>query len=93
MSCGDGRALPRHIYLNFGDVIISIDRKHVPAFPAAGIDVKGLAGKRVRVRGWIEWRSGPMIAVTHPEQLELLPDAPESGDAKPAPPPQTAPGL
>jgi len=67
--------------------------KHVPAFPAAGIDVKGLAGKRVRVRGWIEWRSGPMIAVTHPEQLELLPDAPESGDAKPAPPPQTAPGL
>jgi hypothetical protein len=51
MSCGDGRALPRHIYLNFGDVIISIDRKHVPAFPAAGIDVKGLAGKRVRVRG------------------------------------------
>jgi hypothetical protein len=43
-------ALPRHIYLNFGDVTISIDRKHVPAFPAAGIDVKGLAGKRVRVR-------------------------------------------
>jgi micrococcal nuclease len=87
MSCGDGRALPRHIYLNFGDVTISIDRKHVPAFPAAGIDVKGLAGKRVRVRGWIEWRSGPMIAVTHPA------DAPESGDAKPAPPPQTPPGL
>jgi hypothetical protein len=51
MSCGDGRALTRHIYLNFGDVTISIDRKHVPAFPAAGIDVKGLAGKRVRVRG------------------------------------------
>jgi hypothetical protein len=57
------------------------------------VSLKGLAGKRVRVRGWIEWRSGPMIAVTHPEQLELLPDAPESGDAKPAPPPQTAPGL
>jgi hypothetical protein len=67
------------IYLNFGDdwrsdFTISIDRKDVPAFPAAGIDVKALAGKRVWVRGWIEWRSGPMIAATHPEQLELLPD-------------------
>jgi hypothetical protein len=29
----------------------------------------------VRVRGWIEWRNGPMIAATHPEQLELLPAA------------------
>jgi micrococcal nuclease len=45
---------------------------------AAGIDLKGLAGNRVRVRGWIEWRNGPMIAVTHPEQLELLPEAPAS---------------
>lgn len=45
------------------------------AFAAAGIDLKGLAGKPVRVRGWIEWRNGPMIAATHPEQLELLPAA------------------
>jgi len=29
----------------------------------------------VRVRGWIEWRNGPMVAATHPEQLELLPAA------------------
>jgi hypothetical protein len=27
------------------------------------------------VRGWIEWRNGPMIAASHPEQLELLPNA------------------
>jgi hypothetical protein len=33
----------------------------------------------VRVRGWIEWRNGPMIAATHPEQLELLPDLGVSG--------------
>ena len=68
----------RRIYLNFGDgsdFTISIDRKDVPAFAAAGIDLKQLAGKRVRVRGWIEWRNGPMIAATHPEQLELLPDS------------------
>jgi micrococcal nuclease len=72
------------IYLNFGDdwrsdFTISIDRKDVPAFAAAGMNLKGLAGKRVRVRGWIEWRNGPMIAATHPEQLELLPDLGVSG--------------
>jgi hypothetical protein len=86
------------IYLNFGndwrsDFTISIDRKDVRAFAAAGIDLKGLAGKRVRVRGWIEWRNGPMIAATHPEQLELLPDAPASGDAMPTSPSPTTPAL
>jgi micrococcal nuclease len=70
---GSGR-----IYLNFADdwrsdFTISIERKDIPAFTAAGIDPKQLAGKQVRVRGWIEWRNGPMIAATHPEQLELLP--------------------
>ena len=68
------------IYLNFADdwrsdFTISIERKDVPAFAAAGIDLKRLAGKHVRVRGWIEWRNGPMIAATHPEQLEVLPAA------------------
>lgn len=68
------------IYLNFADdwrsdFTISIERKDVQAFAASGIDLKGLAGKHVRVRGWIEWRNGPMIAATHPEQLELLPAA------------------
>jgi len=59
--CGDGRALHRQL-----------SRR---AFAASGIDLKGLAGKHVRVRGWIEWRNGPMVAATHPEQLELLPAA------------------
>jgi micrococcal nuclease len=79
------------IYLNFAkdwrsDFTIGVERKDVSAFIAAGIDLKGLAGKRVRVRGWVEWRGGPMIAATHPEQIELLPDAPASGGAKPEPP-------
>ena len=34
-----------------------------------------LAGMRMRVRGWIEWRKGPMIHATHPEQIELVPPA------------------
>jgi hypothetical protein len=70
------------IYLHFADdwrsdFTVSIERKDVQAFAAAGIDLKGLAGKHVRVRGWIEWRNGLMIAATHPEQLELPAAAPE----------------
>jgi hypothetical protein len=58
------------IYLNFAkdwrsDFTVGVERKDVSAFTAAGIDLKGFAGKRVRVRGWVEWRNGPMIAATH----------------------------
>ena len=51
-----------------------IERKDGEAFKAAGIDPKALAGKKLRVCGWIEWRNGPMIHATHVEQIELLPD-------------------
>jgi len=68
------------IYLNFAkdwhsDFTISVDRKDAPAFAAAGVDLKALAGKRLRVRGFLGWRNGPMIEASHPEQIELLPDA------------------
>ena len=52
-----------------------IERKDGEAFKAAGIDPKALAGKKLRVCGWIEWRNGPMIHATHVEQIELLPGA------------------
>jgi endonuclease YncB( thermonuclease family) len=86
------------LYLNFAedwrsDFTISIDRKDMVAFTSTGIDPKALAGKRLRVRGWIEWRNGPMIAATHPEQIEILPEAPASVDAKPNSPAPGAPGL
>jgi micrococcal nuclease len=85
-------------YLNFGndwrsDFTVSVERKDVPKFTAANLDLKRLGGKRIRARGWIEWRNGPMIAATHPEQLELLPDAPASGDAMPTSPSPTTPAL
>ena len=78
------------IYLNFAkdwhkDFTISIDRKDAPAFADAGIDLKGLAGKRLRVRGFLGWRNGPMIEASHPEQIELLPETDEQ--TKPLPPP------
>src|SRR6476659_10108091 len=54
------------IYLNFDKdwrkvFTVLIERKDGDAFKAAGIDPRALAGKKLRVRGWIEWRNGPMI--------------------------------
>ena len=78
------------IYLNFDkdwrkDFTVLIERKDGEAFKAAGIDPKAFAGKKLRVRGWIEWRNGPMIHATHVEQIELLPDGggspPQAPDA------------
>ena len=60
-----------------------MERKDGDVFKAAGIDPKALAGKKLRVRGWVEWRNGPMIHATHAEQIELLPDA---GSAQPSSP-------
>ena len=78
-AVGEGR---KWIYLNFAedwrtDFTISVERKKASAFEAAGIDLHALAGKNLRVRGWVEWRNGPMIEATYPEQIELLRPAPE----------------
>lgn len=66
-------------YLNFADdwrsdFTIVIGRKALAMFEAAGIDPLALAGRRVRIRGWLDKRNGPMIAATHPEQIEVLTD-------------------
>lgn len=65
------------IYLNFGrrwtrDFTVTILKRHRREFAAAGIDPKQLEGRPVRVRGWIEQRSGPVIEADAPEQIELV---------------------
>jgi hypothetical protein len=55
----------------------------VGAFAAAGVDLKTLAGRRLRARGFLAWRNGPMIEATHPEQIELLPDNTGEENTKP----------
>jgi endonuclease YncB( thermonuclease family) len=75
LNVGEGGG---RLYLNFApdwrsDFTVSVARKDAPAFAAAGLDVKALAGTRLRVRGWLAWRGGPMIEASHPEQIELLP--------------------
>jgi endonuclease YncB( thermonuclease family) len=64
------------IYMNFGlhwtrDFSVVIPRRRERAFAAAGIALKQLAGRRVRVRGYIEQRRGPIIEADAPEQIEL----------------------
>lgn len=92
-SVGEGGG---RLYLNFtpdwrSDFTISVERKAVGAFAAAGIDLKTLAGARLRVRGFLAWRNGPMIEASHPEQIELLP---EGSDEETKPPSQpTGPAI
>ena len=64
-------------YLNFGgdwrtDFTVTIGPKDATLFVEAGLDPAALEGRRVRVRGWIGERNGPMIEATHPEQIEVL---------------------
>jgi len=67
----------RRTYLNFGrdwkrDFTIVVEARFRRAFPERGKRLKKLEGKRVRVRGWLRWRNGPMLTATHPEQIEVL---------------------
>lgn len=64
------------IYVNFGrrwsqDFTVTILKRNARRFTAAGLEPKVLAGRHVRVRGWVEARGGPMIEAVHPEQIEM----------------------
>jgi len=65
-------------FLNFGsdwrsDFTVSIAARDWRRFDEAGISADDYRGRRIRVRGWLKSRNGPMIDVTHPEQIEVLP--------------------
>jgi endonuclease YncB( thermonuclease family) len=64
------------IYVNFGrrwteDFTVTILKRNERNFTAVGLEPKRLAGRHVRVRGWIEERGGPWIEATRPEQIEF----------------------
>ncbi len=64
-------------YVNFGrrwtrDFAVTISRRMMPSFEAAGLDLKSLEGKTLRVRGWVEKRGGPRIEATRPGQIEVV---------------------
>lgn len=65
------------IFLNFGndwktDVTATVSSDDARLFDAEAIDLISLDGQRIRVRGWVTWRNGPSISVSHPEQIEVL---------------------
>ena len=65
------------IYLNLGkmrtaDLAIVIVGRDIPAFEAQGIELRRLAGRRVRARGLIDRRFGPRMEIGSPDALEIL---------------------
>jgi endonuclease YncB( thermonuclease family) len=65
------------IYVNFGrrwttDFAVIILKRQQRTFAGAGVEPKKLEGRRVRVRGWIEQRGGPVVMAEAPEQIELI---------------------
>jgi endonuclease YncB( thermonuclease family) len=71
------------IYVNFGrhwseDFTVTVLKRNERNFAAAGLDLKSLEGRRIRVRGWVEQRGGtggdnsvPWIEAERPEQIEI----------------------
>lgn len=67
----------RRAYLNFGpdwrsDFTAVLQPDAVRLFLTEGLDPQTYIGRWIRVRGWIEEWNGPLIDVTHPEQIEVL---------------------
>lgn len=63
-------------YVNFGrrwtrDFAVTIPRRAMASIERAGILLKSLENRRIRVRGWIQQRGGPRIEVSRPGQIGL----------------------
>ena len=66
------------VYLNFGrdwwsDFTLRVARELEDAFAHSGRALSSLAGRRVEARGIVLQAGGPLIELSHPEQLQLLP--------------------
>ncbi|MEX1147899.1 MAG: thermonuclease family protein [Sphingomonadales bacterium] len=64
-------------YLNFDDdwrtdFTIRVERPARRLFDAEDLDLAAFERTLVRVRGWVRWENGPLIEVTHPEQIEWV---------------------
>jgi endonuclease YncB( thermonuclease family) len=64
-------------YLNFGrnwtrDFAVTISRRNLPVIEAAGIALKSLENRQIRIRGWVEARTGPRIELLRAGQIEVL---------------------
>jgi micrococcal nuclease len=67
----------RYVYLNFGadwraDFTVRAQRADL-AGALAGLDLAALAGRMVEVRGVVLEAGGPLIELSHAEQIQVLP--------------------
>lgn len=67
----------RHLYLNFGpdwwsDFTLRIRLAELDEGFARS-EIEGLTGRRVEARGFVLDAGGPLIELSHPEQIEVLP--------------------
>lgn len=68
-------------YVNFSkdwkdDFTLTIPSSRRMAFARAGYNIQSLTNKNIRVRGWMRQHNGPLIEITHPQQIEILDDQP-----------------
>lgn len=75
----------RTTYLNFGadwkrDFTASLSRGLVEAAKDGAARVSAFAGHRIRVRGWIERRNGPMVVLNSLDEIEVLEENRPSAD-------------
>lgn len=73
----------RTTYLNFGadwrrDFTASIAGSVVARRDGGAAQLSAMAGKTVRVRGWIERRNGPMIVLGSLDEIEVLDESAEA---------------
>lgn len=64
-------------YLNFGrdwqsDFTVIVAKRIAKRFNRTVGGMESLAGKKIRIRGWMHSDRGPMIEVYHPGQIELI---------------------
>jgi endonuclease YncB( thermonuclease family) len=72
------------VYLNFGrdwrwDFTAAVDLRRLPGKDALTARLEALQGRLVRVRGFVERRNGPFIAVATAEAVEELPEGAAAG--------------
>lgn len=65
------------IYVNFGrrwsnQFTATLLKRHQGVFAGTFVAPKALPGRTIEVRGWIEERSGPVVELTRPEQIEII---------------------
>ena len=65
------------VFINFGDdwrtdFTLVIEGKARRQFLTSDIKLSELPGKKIHVRGWLKYYNGPMIQLTHPEQIQII---------------------